>query len=90
MQQMKLNYYRLLQNGRAQDLRYQHTRGDKVRINSGRYTRHIGTIESRVFDKSVDYKDESAPGYHVVLADGHIVIVRWDQVILLPSQTLNG
>ena len=30
---------------------------------------------------TVDYPDEFAPGYHVILGDGRVVTVNWDQVI---------
>ena len=38
------------------------------------------TVESLVFQQSVDYPKELAAGYHVVLNNGRAVAVRWDQV----------
>ena len=55
-------------------------RGDLVVIVSGRYEGHQGVVDSAVFQRTVDYPDEFAPGYHVVLEDGTVVTVRWDQV----------
>jgi len=33
-----------------------------------------------VFQKTLDYPDDHAAGYHVVLEDENVVTVRWDQV----------
>ena len=35
---------------------------------------------SALFQRTVDQPDEYAPGYHVVLDNGEVVTVRWDQV----------
>ena len=35
-------------------------------------------VDSRVFQKPVDFPDEYAPGYHMVLDDGRVTTVRWD------------
>ena len=37
-------------------------------------------MEATVFQKTVDYPNEYAAGYHVVLEDERVVTVRWDQV----------
>ena len=55
-------------------------REDKVIITTGRYAGHRGTIEANVYQKTVDYPDEWANGYHVMLDTGELVTVRWDQV----------
>ena len=73
-------YWRILPDGRIQDTRYRFGRGDKVRIISGQHEGHQGTVESCVFDWSVDYPEERAPGYHFKLDDGRWVTVRWDQL----------
>ena len=39
-----------------------------------------GVVESAVFQPSVDYPNDLAAGYHVVLDDGRAVTVRWDQL----------
>ena len=59
---------------------YRFKRGDRVVIITGRYEGHRGVVDSAVFQRTVDYPDELAPGYHVVLEDGTVVTVRWDQV----------
>ncbi len=59
---------------------YKFKRGDRVSIVSGKHTGSEGRVESAVFQRSVDYPDEFAPGYHVVLDDERLVTVRWDQV----------
>ncbi len=33
-------------------------RGDRVKIITGRYAGHTGTVESNVFQRTVDYPDE--------------------------------
>ena len=55
-------------------------RGDRVTITSGKYVGRRGTIESNVYQKTVDYPDEWANGYHVMLDGEELVTVRWDQV----------
>jgi hypothetical protein len=40
----------------------------------------VGVVDSAVFQKTVDYPEEYAAGYHVVLEDERVVTVRWDQV----------
>ena len=57
-------------------------RGDRVRIISGKYAGHTGTVESNVYQRTVDFPDEFANGYHVMLDTGVLVTVRWEQVEL--------
>ena len=57
---------------------YQFKRGDSVVIVSGRYEGHQGVVDSAVFQRTVDWPEEFAPGYHVVLENGTVVTVRWD------------
>ena len=59
---------------------YRFKRGDPVVIVSGRYKGHQGVVDSAVFQRTIDYPDEIAPGYHVVLEDGAVVTVRWSQL----------
>ena len=42
--------------------------------------RKYGTIESNVFQRTVDYPDEFANGHHVMLDTEELVTVRWDRV----------
>ena len=55
-------------------------RGNRVTITTGKYAGWKGTIESKVFQKTVDYPDEWSNGYHVMLDTEELVTVRWDQV----------
>ena len=59
---------------------YRFKRGDSVRIRWGRYAGAVGVVDSAVFQKTVDYPEEYAAGYHVVLDDDKVVTLRWDQV----------
>ena len=59
---------------------YRFKRGDRVTIISGQYTGYTGVVDSAVFQRTVDFPDEYAPGYHVVLATGPVITVRWDQL----------
>ena len=54
--------------------------GDHVRIQLGRYAGLMDIVESAVFQRTVDYPNEYAAGYHVVLEDVRVVSVRWDRV----------
>ena len=56
------------------------TRGTRIRIISGTHQGKTGTVEARVFQKTVDFPDEYAHGFHVTLDDGTWVSVRQDQV----------
>ena len=59
---------------------YKFKRGDQVTITSGRYAGFHGAVDSAVFQRTIDYPDAFSPGYHVVIRDGPVVTVRWDQV----------
>jgi hypothetical protein len=59
---------------------YRFKRGDGVTIVSGRYAGLPGTVDSAVFQRTIDYPDAFSPGYHVIISDGPAVTVRWDQV----------
>ena len=63
---------------------YRFKRGDRVYILWGRYKGTTGVIDSAVSQRTVDFPDEYAPGFHIVL-DGEprkVVTVRFDQVEL--------
>ncbi len=45
-------------------------RGDRVRITNGKYAGHTGTVESNVYQRTVDYADEWHDGHHVMLDPG--------------------
>ena len=59
---------------------YHFKRGDRVIITTGSYQGCTGTIDSAMLPRTVDQPDEHSPGYHVVLDNGEVVTVRWDQV----------
>ena len=46
-----------------------------MRITSGTYEGHRGTVEANVYQKAVDYPDEWANGYHVMLDRERLVTV---------------
>ena len=47
---------------------------------SGKHTGSDGVVDSALFQRTADYPREFSPGYHVVLVDGKVLTVRWDQV----------
>lgn len=49
-------------------------------ISTGKYAGQTGIIDSNVYQRTVDYPDEWANGYHVMLDTDELVTVRWDQV----------
>ncbi|MCI0788738.1 MAG: hypothetical protein J4N88_04075 [Chloroflexi bacterium] len=51
-----------------------------MKITSERYAGRSGTVESNVFQRTVDYPDEQAEGFHVILDTEELVTVRWGQV----------
>ena len=55
-------------------------RGDRVKITTGKYAGLTGTVESKVYQRTVDYPDEFAHGFQGMLDSGKVVTVRWDQV----------
>ena len=61
-------------------MRWMRRRGDRVTITSGKYAGHTGTIESNVYQRTLDYPDELANGFHVMLDIEELVTVRWDRV----------
>ena len=61
-------------------MRWMRRRGDRVMIITGKYTGQTGTVESNVYQRTVDYPDEFANGYHIMLDTEEVVTVRWDQV----------
>jgi len=59
------------------------SRGARVRVISGRYAGGTGTVDANVFQRTVDYPEEFAAGFHLVLDDGTVVTVRREQVELV-------
>ena len=60
-------------------MRWMRRRGDRVIIINGTYEGHRRTVEANVYQKTVDYPDEWANGYHVTLDTEGLVTVRWQQ-----------
>lgn len=60
--------------------RYKFKRGDPVVIVTGSCEGRQGVVDSAVFQRTVDYPDEFSAAYHVVLDDGTVATVRWNQV----------
>ena len=52
---------------------YRFKRGDRVQMGP-----LSGSNGRRGQQKTVDYPDEYAPGYHIVLDDERVVTVRWE------------
>ena len=71
-------------------MRWMRRRGDRVTITNGKYAGQTGTVESNVFHRTVDYPDEWANGYHVMLDSEELVTVRWDQVETLAVEPTMG
>ena len=65
-------------------MRWMRRRGDRVTITTGKYAGHTGTIESNVYQKTVDYPDELSNAFHVMLDTEKLVTVRLDQVMSAP------
>ena len=55
-------------------------RGTRITITSGLHAGKTGTVEANAFQRTVDYPEEYAEGFHVVLDDGRVVTVRKAQV----------
>ena len=61
-------------------MRWMRRRGDQVTITTGKYAGRIGAVESNVYQRTVDYPDEWANGFHIWLDSEELVTVRLDQV----------
>ncbi len=55
-------------------------RGDRVTITTGKLIGHQGTVESNVYQRTVDFPDEWFNGHHIMLDTEELVTVRWEQV----------
>ena len=52
-------------------------RGARVTITTGKYAGQLGTVESNVYQRTVDYPDEWRNGHQVMLNTEELVTVRW-------------
>ena len=59
-------------------------------ITSGKYVGQTGTVDSNVFQRTVDYPDDLSNGYHVMLDTEELVTVRWDQGETLAVEPTKG
>ena len=59
---------------------FRFSRGDRVRITSGKHKGATGTVDASVFQRSVDLPDEHTPCYHVLLDCELVVTVNVKQV----------
>ena len=59
-------------------MRWMQRRGDRVKITTGKYAGHAGTIESNAYQRTVDYPEEFTNGFHVMLDTEELVTVRWE------------
>ncbi len=66
-------------------MRWMRHRGDRVTITTGKYAGHTGTVEANVYQRTVDFPDEWANGYHVMLDTKELVTVRRNQVVACPD-----
>ena len=57
---------------------------------SGSHRGGTGTVEAQVFQKTVDFPNEYAHGFHINLDDRTWVTVRRDQVEIPSSKTFTG
>ena len=55
-------------------------RGDRVKITSGKYAGHDGTVESNIYQRTVDHPYDLTNGFHVMLDSDELVTVKWYQV----------
>ena len=55
-------------------------RGYRVTITTGMCAGRTGTVESNVYQRTVDYPNEWANGYHVMLDSVELITIKWDQV----------
>ena len=61
-------------------MQWMRRRGDRVVITTGKYAGHQATVESNVYQRTVDYPDEWHNGFHIMLDTEKLVTVRWEQV----------
>ena len=39
-------------------------------VTTGKYVGHLGTVEANVYQRTADYPDELANGFHIMLDNG--------------------
>ncbi len=68
-------------------MRWMRRRGDRVTIIKGKYDGYQGTLESNVFQRTVDHPDGWVNDRHVMLDSEELAPVRWDQVKVCGSSS---
>ena len=51
-----------------------------MRTTTGKYAGQSGTVESNVYQRTADYPEGWANGFHIMLDTEELVTVRWEQV----------
>ena len=67
-------------DGRLTDTRCKYGPGDRVRIIRGANGGISGTVDSLVGQVMVGGRSVTGPGYNVVLDDGQVATIKWDEV----------
>ena len=52
-----------------------------MKITNGKSAGYTGTVESNVYQRTVDFPGEWNNGHHVMLDSEVLVTVRWEQVL---------
>ena len=59
---------------------YRFSRGDRVQIISGKLKGHTGTVDTNVFQRSVDFHKDHLPCHHILLDNRMVITVNVNQV----------
>ena len=59
---------------------YRFSRGDRVQIISGKHKGATGTVDSNVFQRSVDFPIDHTPCHHVLLDNDLVITINVNQV----------
>ena len=60
--------------------RWMRRRGNMVKITTGKYVGHTGTVKANVHQRTVDWPEDFYDGFHLILDNEELVTVRWEQV----------
>ena len=59
---------------------YRFSRGDRVKIVSGKLKGHTGTVDANVFQRSVDFPKDNLPCHYVLLDNDLVITINVSQV----------
>ena len=59
---------------------YRFSRGDRVKIVSGKFKGHTGTVDANVFQRSVDFPKDHLPCHYVLLDNDLVITINVSQV----------